>query len=409
MTFLVSVCIVSCRSMRTSSKNLSALYDSSKPYHLFQFSLYHSSIDTTQIHFRVPLHEFLYKRDDPGSSYKAKFSMTYYYYEDFNAREPKDSATFYYEDSLYFQQNYWQDYVANLPLGKYTEGLLKIEIVDCVKKYGATFTFFYDRTNIGNRQYFYAENSVYGRLPQLYVNSEDSFRIIVSPLLNPDSLTVYYFPHFTEIARPPYAVENTPLTAWRADSSFRVAVINRHTDFMNFKRPGLYHFMYDTSQRQGFTIYIHRHGFPFIITHEDMLEPLRYISTQKEFNRLEDFPDTQYAVDEFWLNSTSNVSMAQKQIKDFYNKVQYANIFFTSYKEGWRTDRGMLYIVFGQPSIVYRNGYREIWIYGEDRNFNSAVFEFRKVINPLTDNDYSLMRNPTFKETWFRAVEMWRR
>ncbi|MPN51542.1 hypothetical protein SDC9_199190 [bioreactor metagenome] len=85
-----------------------------------------------------------------------------------------------------------------------------------------------------------------------------------------------------------------------------------------------------------------------------------------------------------------------------------ANRLFTSYTEGWQTDRGMIYIVFGPPNIVYRSDDTESWIYGEENNFFSITFTFNKVKNIFCDNDYILQRAPVYKDNWFRAVDIWR-
>ena len=38
---------------------------------------------------------------------------------------------------------------------------------------------------------------------------------------------------------------------------------------------------------------------------------------------------------------------AKSLIAIYYNRIQNANLHFTTFKEGWKTDRGMIYVVFG--------------------------------------------------------------
>jgi hypothetical protein len=96
-------------------------------------------------------------------------------------------------------------------------------------------------------------------------------------------------------------------------------------------------------------------------------------------------------------------------IKLYYNRVMDANRFFTSYLEGWKTDRGIIYIIYGPPNVVYKGRNVEGWVYGEDKNMLSINFTFRKLDNPFTDNDYSLTRSPAYKDGWYIAVDNWRR
>ncbi|MFN7014905.1 MAG: GWxTD domain-containing protein, partial [Bacteroidia bacterium] len=113
-------------------------------------------------------------------------------------------------------------------------------------------------------------------------------------------------------------------------------------------------------------------------------------------------------VEKFWLNAGGSADRARELIKKYYNRVYHANLLFSSYKEGWKTDRGMIYLIFGIPNIVYKANTSEIWIYGEENNLMSLNFTFYKVINPFTDNDYTLDRSIIYKNSWYRGVESWR-
>jgi len=66
-------------------------------------------------------------------------------------------------------------------------------------------------------------------------------------------------------------------------------------------------------------------------------------------------------------------------------------------------------VVFGPPDIVHRSDVSEYWIYGEEGNMHSVKFNFKKINNPFSDNDYSLVKAPLYKENWYITVETWRR
>jgi hypothetical protein len=53
----------------------------------------------------------------------------------------------------------------------------------------------------------------------------------------------------------------------------------------------------------------------------------------------------------------------------YYARVDYANKHFTRYREGWRTDMGLVFILLGPPSTVERFPFQidekpeEVWQY----------------------------------------------
>ena len=60
------------------------------------------------------------------------------------------------------------------------------------------------------------------------------------------------------------------------------------------------------------------------------------------------------ALDDFWIKCGGNIDKARELIRIYYTRVFYSNYYFTSYKEGWRSERGMIYIIYGPPDKVYK-------------------------------------------------------
>jgi GWxTD domain-containing protein len=140
-----------------------------------------------------------------------------------------------------------------------------------------------------------------------------------------------------------------------------------------------------------------------------MVEPLLYITTMKEYHEMEAVANKKDAVDAFWLARTGNELRASRLIREYYQRVEKANYLFTSFQDGWKTDRGMIYMVYGPPSMVQRTDEAEIWTYGESRHLLSLTFVFVKMQNPFTDNDYVLDRNLNYKTGWHQMINSWRR
>ncbi len=149
-------------------------------------------------------------------------------------------------------------------------------------------------------------------------------------------------------------------------------------------------------------------GFPKIGSANTMRESLRYISTDEEVLEMMSMP-AKAAVDNFWIGLTGNSERALSQIKRYYSRVESANELFSVSGEGWLSDRGMVYIVFGPPNIVYRNAEVEEWTYGEPGNTLSVRFYFHPIQNSIGIEDYKLLRLEEYRRPWHLAVSNWRR
>ena len=113
-------------------------------------------------------------------------------------------------------------------------------------------------------------------------------------------------------------------------------------------------------------------------------------------------------MDKFWLDVGGNYERGRGLIKAYYSRVQEANRLYTSYLEGWKTDRGMMHMIFGKPQSIYRDGETEQWTYNNMPGFPEMLFVFRKMNNPFTVNDYALIRQQSYENVWYIAVDQWR-
>ena len=139
-----------------------------------------------------------------------------------------------------------------------------------------------------------------------------------------------------------------------------------------------------------------------------MLGTLEYISTKEEMRELILAKDKKIAVDQYWISKAKNDKQkGKKLIRTFYKRVENANRFFTSYKAGWKTDRGMILIIFGAPNIIHQSKKGESWIYGEKNNMYALNFTFTKIKNKFSNNDFQLNRSAYFKNIWNTAQSAW--
>ena len=87
------------------------------------------------------------------------------------------------------------------------------------------------------------------------------------------------------------------------------------------------------------------------------------LSVVDEYRQILSSQKIKLEIDNFWLKTSGSTERARELIKIYYNRVKYANEYFTSDREGWKTDRGMIYVLFGPPAKLYKSDNEEKWVY----------------------------------------------
>lgn len=139
-----------------------------------------------------------------------------------------------------------------------------------------------------------------------------------------------------------------------------------------------------------------------------MIQSSRYITARSEFDKMVASSDPKAALDAFWLSCANEKDRGSQLIATYYGRVEEANRYFSGVLPGWRTDRGMVHIVFGIPDKVRKSRESEWWIYGDEDSVNSVTFRFLKVKHPWDSNFYALGRNIQYRMPWDRMVTNWR-
>ena len=114
------------------------------------------------------------------------------------------------------------------------------------------------------------------------------------------------------------------------------------------------------------------------------------------------------ATDNFWLGIAGSTGVAREMIRIYYNRVYFANYYFSGTKPGWKTDRGMVYIVYGPPKNLQKSPDSESWIYYLKGPSNSITFNFNYDPNPFNVDNYILSRSESHDWHWREAVDTWR-
>lgn len=147
--------------------------------------------------------------------------------------------------------------------------------------------------------------------------------------------------------------------------------------------------------------------FPFFKTYTALIEPIKFISSREEFSRLMNASNQKEAFENFWIELGGDEMRAKELIREFYSRVKFANTHFSSYKKGWMSDRGIMYIIFGEPELIDINGKEIKWTYSSKFDSRTSMFTFYQSLSNIS-NDFELVRNPLFKSGWYVAIETWR-
>lgn len=111
-------------------------------------------------------------------------------------------------------------------------------------------------------------------------------------------------------------------------------------------------------------------GVPASITDIDLaIRQLKYVATSEETRRFRDaLPEQREALfREFWRKRASDDGRAM--MEEYYYRVEYAIEKFSTHRTGWETDRGRIYILYGEPTDIERHPFEagtrpyEIWFY----------------------------------------------
>ena len=236
-----------------------------------------------------------------------------------------------------------------------------------------------------------------------YILQKDTFQIISA---NPDIDIVYLFHyrHNFEAARPPISGgHGTSGKNLSIDSIWSIKVGTK----MRLEDPGLYFVQSDSTSLEGLSFRVVDSSYPKPGNIKSLVAPLKYITTKSEYGQLQAAEDPKKAFDKFWLENTNDERLARENIRAYFQRFAWTNQVFTNYKEGWKTDRGLIYIIFGLPADVRRLPDREEWTY-PSFNDGQVVFTFMKVPNIFTNQHYELVRNSEYDNFWFATVDAWR-
>jgi GWxTD domain-containing protein len=390
----------------TARSNLAFLYNpSSSPLHP-EFVVFHEARTQSRLYIKVYPVELLFNQANTEGTYQARLEVNYVLKEIIDGKESELVADSTTTEFLLKMDEVKNIFVANLPVRTMegTKYMLKVTTTDMLRKKGTSNYIHVDRSTLNTAQnYMVTGANGYPSFDRVF-HSEEHFNVQYNRK-GVDTVYVKFYQNKTPLPRPPVTNLSSTRPDFIPDSIFAYP----YNDTTKYTLPGegMYHIQVDPTQPGGLTLFNFGDNYPRVATVSDMIGPIAYLASSVEFNELINQTNKKLAVDNFWLESAGNVQTAREMIRVYYNRVFFANYFFTSYKEGWKTDRGMMFIVYGPPNILTKRGDTEIWVYYRKKSREPLQFTFTRHASPYTQNDFMLERN-FVNSMWVQAVRDWR-
>jgi GWxTD domain-containing protein len=418
ITFPV-MAIVSCRTVQTAfdSKDLSYLYNPSKNPLNIRYNVINPSDDQSILSVKFFTGDLFFSEANPLGKPTAMMMVTVKLYNVSQGRVLADTA---FLNLNILKEEGRNEYIFNLPLKTKPdfEYVAEVKTLDRLRSLVAQSFVPFSTLSVKNRYNFiargYFERNVLFN-PVVRVNEYVNLQYIRGPV---DSIYIAFYKPFKLIPDPPSMLLPEKTIDYGPDTI--VSIHYTDTLSMMFPKPGIYLCSVDSTAKEGYAFYNFGETYPALTTPEVMIEPLAYLATENALDSMRSAARPKTALDDFWIKCGGNVEKSRELIRIYYTRVMYANYYFSSYKEGWRTERGMIYLLYGPPDKVYKTpegeswGYRKpviksSWGYRYRVKEDYLFFIFKKKESIFSDNDYYLSRSESLITLWEQAVTSWKK
>jgi GWxTD domain-containing protein len=409
----------SCRSTQQAvdSKDLSYLYNPTKNSINPKYSVYNQSDEQSVLSIKFFTKDLFFSEANAQGIPAAQMLFNIKLYNISQGRQLADTAV--YNISI-VEVKGRPEYVFNVPLRveKGNEYVAELRILDRLRLFVVQAFVPFNTLSYYNRYNFkvvshFGKNELFN--PVLKVDEYVNILYSRGPI---DSLYITFFRPFREVPDPPNMI--LPVKTLDYEPEKTVALAYSDTLPMMFPREGIYHVTLDRDIKEGYTFFNLGTTYPSMRSPDVMIEPLAYLASKEELDTMRFALRQKMALDDFWIKMGGNVDKARELIRIYYMRVLYTNFYFSSYKEGWRSERGMIYIIYGPPDKVYKSAEGENWGYSKPVIKSSwggrysvtedyLFFNFKKDDNLYSDNDYYLSRNETLVTYWDKAIASWRK
>jgi len=403
----------SCKTItRLSRQNLEFLYDETKFELSPGYMVFHHSEDSSILYHTISSDELHYVRNSEKESYRANYKIHYRLLESFTANVVIDSLTATFTDTVFHQSglNITDSLVMGIPGGE--RYILHLTMTDINRQVQSTKLLKVNKTGDDNFQYykiFDIGDDDNGKMLMFSPMISESGNFIMqykADISQEASVKIYATPQ--SVALPPFVDKTRHVPDMIPDTVFNI-IFEGGIAVLPVNKNGLYRIVLDNETSGGTSLHYYYDGFPRIEDDSQLLPPLRYLTSNEEFETLTSYLDPADAADIFWTSMAGTHLRGRKMVDRYYDNIERSNKYFTTWKEGWKTDRGMIYSVFGAPDRVLKDDDSEKWTYYGTWRVPDTDFNFREIDAPFGMKCYELERKPEYRNVWFQTVERIRR
>lgn len=373
-----------------------------------EFMVFHNDDSLSQLYIKVKPQELLFSRANPGNVLAAGLKINYQLLTSDGTMQLVDSGTVKMSINRRSSTREIVTYL-NFKAPQGSNYTLNVTTTDVHREESVINFINVNKSEKHHTQNFLVSSKL-NKNPKFYDYIELGDTVLITPRdANLKKARILYFSEKPPIATPPFsttAVDSVlnfePDSIWEVDFDKQLAFPHQYE--------GMYFYEFDKNEtNSGFALVSFEEFFPEIKRPAKLIPPLQYITTSSEFKNLNEHENTKLAIDEFWLRLGGSVEKGKELIRIYYSRIYYSNLYFSNHNYGWRTDRGMIFTIFGPPNYVTKNDSTEKWSYNDKRSFKTISFDFHKAPSIYTENHYILKRNYYYNDFWQRAVAKWRK
>jgi GWxTD domain-containing protein len=418
--YLIICCLVaglaaSCSSSKKSAAEdtqgqMASLYNPSRLSLHPDFSIFHENEDYSVLYIRAYPGELRFNQTNEDFEYRALLKVRYELLgldeDGGNEGAIIDSASVIYKlgerdekSPAFFASLY-------IPIKQGSRYLLKVETRDQNRGSMGLEYLYIDKTDPHSAQNFKVVStySGYPKFMRFFLTGE-KFNVQYRDR-GADSIYVDYFRLSSELPRPPITASADYTMNYIPDTSFVFPMID--TVDYDLRLEGMYHVKVDMEQEDGLTLFNFGGAFPDVKSPRELMEPLFYLATLAEYRDLRTKANRKLAVDDYWLRLGNSIEKSRELVRIYYNRVIYSNLYFTSNKEGWKTDQGMIFILFGPPNRIQMTNSGESWYYYAKRKSKVVEFIFRREQDAFSDQNMMWQKTTDSQMYLNEAIRSWR-
>lgn len=385
-----------------SNRNFAHQYNPGQASLNPEFKIYRTATDGYRLYFRLFPGEFTYGTSKKDTLPHASVSLFYRITEDYESVEILDSLT----HKLRFANRKMPPFIAYMPLKPLSKGsyVMEVFVTDRIGGKVISKVIELDIESAGTDYDLFLLSAKGSPRFRSLLSITDTLRIRCERWkTSPLHVTRYSLD--TVLPAAPDAVFTKVEFQAVADSSWTVT--QHDTVMWHFDEPGIYHFS-DGNEPGGSKLLCGPDFYPEVKTARQLLRSLAYLATPQEMAELWKLNNPKTALDTFWLARTKgNANDARELIRVYYNRLQLANYYFGGSKEGFLSDRGMIYLILGAPNAVRKTNEGEYWNYGGSAKDGLEFFFYRKT-HPVFGIYFYLERKDSYTRVWNEAIKTWR-